>query len=418
MASVKGFHSDRGFGALYEDIYFIHGQRTAFAKYTGALSTVSPTDLGIFTAKSVFEKSGVRPEKIDQVIAANLGASSADALYLPRHIGLYSGVPMQVPALSIGRLCGSGIEVIGQAAEDIAVGKSSMVLGVGTETMSLYPVVSFGARQGFALGQPKFIDFLWEALVDSAAVPMGKTADNIAAKLQLAREAVDEFSLESQKRFFKAQADGFFKDEIVSVTNTTFEREGLHTRKVRLNKANEFSQDDNARETSLEKLASLPTIFSKEGPTTAGSASGIVDGACAVIVASKEIVTKENLQPWGKILGMSTVALDPNYMGLGPIPAIDLLLNQISWSKDEVDLYEINEAFGAQCLGCVQELALPPEKVNVHGGAIALGHPLAATGTRLVTTLLRSLKQYGLKRGVASACIGGGQGIAMAVETV
>ncbi|MDC0980332.1 thiolase family protein [Bdellovibrionales bacterium] len=418
MAEVRGFYSDKGVGALFSDLYFVDGQRTAFGKYTGALSTVSPTDLGIFSTKAVLESSGVRPEAVDQTIVANIGQSSADSLFLPRHIALYSGVPLEVPALMVQRVCGSGIEVIGQAAEQIAMGKAQVVLGVGTETMSLYPVASYGARQGFPLGRPQYIDFLWEALTDSAAVPMGRTADNIAAKMGLTRTAVDEFSLQSQERFFKAEREGFFKGEIVEVANRVFECEGLNSRKVKLNKTKSFSVDDNARETTLEKLSALPAIFSKEGPTTAGSASGIVDGACSVIVASQAAVESEGLKPMGRVLGVASAGLDPHYMGLGPVPAIQLLLSKMKLTVGEIDLFEINEAFGAQCLGCASLLNIDLAKLNVHGGAIALGHPLATTGTRLVTTLLRSLKQHGKKRGVASACIGGGQGIAMAVEVI
>lgn len=418
MPAVKGFVTGEGTGALFDDIFFVHGKRTAFAKYTGALSTVSPTDLGIASSQKTLEESGVRPEVVDQVYASNVGQSSADAIYIARHVGLYSGVPAHVPALIVSRACGSGVEVIGQAAEQIAMGKANVVLGVGTETMSRYPVVSFSARQGFPLGKPEYIDLLWEALTDSAAVPMGKTADNIAAKLQLSRTAVDEYSLASQERFFKAQADGFFKDEIVKMENTVFAVEGLKPRKVKLNRVKEFDADDNARQTSMDQLAGLPAIFSKEGPTTAGSASGIVDGACSVVIASKESIERESLAPMGKVLGVATVGLDPNYMGLGPVPAIQLLLKQLNWQLSDVDLFEINEAFGAQCLGCAHELDIPTEKLNVHGGAIALGHPLGATGTRIVTTLLRSLKHKGLRKGIASACIGGGQGIAMAVEAL
>lgn len=421
MAKVKGFCSQEGSGAVFEGVYFVEGKRTPFGKYTGALSTVSATDLGIYASKEVIQSSKVKATDIDQVIVSNIGQSSADAFFLPRHIGLYSGTRLDTPASLVQRICGSGIEVIGQAAEQIGMGKANLVLGCGTDTMSRFPLVSFGARQGFPLGKPEFTDLLWEALNDTAAVPMGVTADKVAERCGLKRGEVDEFALESQKRYFAAREKGFFggeAGEIVTMENRVFEAAGCAPRKFKLNKVTTLSEDEHPRATSIEKLGELPVIFSKTGPTTAGSASGIVDGACATLIASQSYVDSHKLKPWGRVCAVAAVGLDPHVMGLGPVPAIKTALRLMDMSINDIDLFEINEAFGAQCLGVAKELKLDLNKLNVHGGAIAIGHPLGATGTRLVTTLLRSLREQKKRWGVASACIGGGQGIAMVVEAL
>ncbi|MCB0384803.1 MAG: thiolase family protein, partial [Bdellovibrionales bacterium] len=368
--------------------------------------------------RAVIKKSGAKAEDIDQVIVSNIGQASADSFFLPRHIGLYAGAPLEAPASLVQRICGSGIEVVGQAAEQVALGKGHLILGCGTDTMSRFPLVSFTARQGFQLGRPEYVDLLWEALNDTAAVPMGMTADNVAKKYSLTREEVDAFSLRSQERYAAAKAKNFFADEITAVETGDIEMAGYNKRKIKLNKAKEISEDEHPRQTSLDQLAKLPFVFSKEGPTTAGTASGIVDGACAVLVASDEYCKKSGLKPLGRILGVCASGIDPNVMGLGPVPAIKALLQQLNLNISQIDLFEINEAFGAQCLGVARALELDESKLNVHGGAIAIGHPLGATGQRLVTTLLKGLKARGGKLGVASACIGGGQGIAMVVEAL
>ena len=397
----------------------VEGQRTPFGKFTGTLATVSPTDLGIMASRAVIKKSGLDAKDIDQVIVSNIGQASADSFFLPRHIGLYAGAPIEAPASLVQRICGSGVEVIGQAAEQIALGKSDLVLGCGTDTMSRFPLVSYSARQGFQLGRPEFLDLLWEALNDTAAVPMGMTADNVAKKYSLTREEVDAFAVRSQERYAAAKAKGFFADEIAEVEGGVIETEGFKPRKVRLgNRAKNLTEDEHPRTTNMENMAKLPFVFSKEGPTTAGSASGIVDGACAVLIASEDYAKSKGVTPLGKVLGVSVSGLDPNVMGLGPVPAIKSLLQQMNLKLDQIDLFEINEAFGAQCLGVARALELDEEKLNVNVGAIDIGHPLGATGQRLVTTLLKSLKARGGKLGVASACIGGGQGIAMVVEAL
>jgi acetyl-CoA C-acetyltransferase len=418
-SSAKGFVSvEGGSGAVFTGVYFVEGKRTPFAKFCGSLSTVSPTDLGIASSRAVMEAAKVKAADVDQVIVSNIGQSSADTFFLPRHIALYSGVPQGVPALMVQRICGSGIEVIGTAAEQIALGKANLVLGCGTETMSRYPLASFGARQGFQMGRPDFVDMLTASLDDTAAVPMGTTADNLAAEIGLNRDEVDRFSLRSQERYFKAQEAGVFQDEIVPVANGMFEVADLKARRVKLSGVESCTVDEHPRKTTLEKLAKLPFLFSKEGPTTAGSASGIVDGACSVLIAGEDHVQKHGLKPLGRVVAVASVGCTPRTMGFGPVPAIRSLLTAAKMSIKDIDLFEINEAFGAQALAVAKTLELDQEKLNVNGGAIAIGHPLGATGTRLVTTLLKSLKRRGGRWGIASACIGGGQGIAMLVEAI
>ncbi|MBI4924955.1 MAG: thiolase family protein [Bdellovibrio sp.] len=414
---IKGFCKKEGVGAVFEDIYLVSGKRTPFGKLNGTLSSVSPTDLGILSSRAAIAASGIPANEIDQTIVANIGQSSADSFFLPRHISLYSGVRTEAPALLVQRICGSGIEAIGKAAEEIALGKARVVLACGTETMSRFPLVSYGMRQGFQLGKPDFIDLLWEALGDTAAVPMGHTADNLAKKYKLTRQEVDEFSKQSQDRYFQACNDGFFKDELIGVeSKNNLETPGLKPRSYRTRAREIFSQDENPRKTTLEDLAKLPYIFTKEGPTTAGSACGIVDGACSVLLASKEFVSTHGLKVLGKIRGIASVGVDPYLMGIGPAPAIRLLLSQCNYSTNDINLFEINEAFSAQCLAVTRDLELDLNKVNIHGGAIAMGHPLAASGCRLVLTGFISLKKSSQRLAVASACIGGGQGVAMLIE--
>ncbi len=417
-ASVKGFQDKQaGSGALFEDIYLLEGKRTPFGKYTGSLSTVSPTDLGILASRAAIEASGVPASDIDQTIVANIGQASADSFFLPRHIALYSGAPLESTALLTQRICGSGAELLGQAAEQIALGKAQLVLGCGTDTMSRFPLASYSARQGFQLGRPEFIDLLWEALNDTAAVPMGCTSDNLAKQYSLSREEVDAFAMRSQERYAAALAAGFFAGEIVPVASQgVLEMANYKPRKYRLNGREAVSADEHPRRTTLEQLAKLPCVFTKEGPTTAGSASGIVDGAASLLVASGDYVRAHGLKPLGKIRGFASSGVQPDIMGIGPVPSIRLLLKQMGLTLGDIDRFEINEAFSAQCLAVARALELDQDKLNVNGGAIAIGHPLGATGVRLVLTCLKTLHRDKQQLGIASACIGGGQGIAMVVE--
>lgn len=419
-AKVKGFFSKNGgSGAIFEDVYFIAGRRTPFGKLNGALANMSPTDLGIIASRAAIEAAKIDAKEIDQLISANIGQASADGFFLPRHIGLYSGMRQEAPAVMAQRICGSGIEIIAQAAEQIGMHKAASVLAVGTETMSRFPLVSYSARQGFALGRPDFQDLLWEALGDTAAVSMGQTADILAKRYQVQRSEVDSFAEASQNKYNEAQKNNFFKDEIIMVAKTgMFEIADLKPRKYKLKGGQDFMQDENPRQTSLEKLSALPFVFSPEGPTTAGNASGIVDGACATIIASAAYAKIHGLKPLAKIRAVVSVGVEPQVMGIGPVPAILSLLEATKLKLSDIDLFEINEAFGAQCFGVAKALELDMSKLNIHGGAIAIGHPLAATGCRLVTTLINGLLAKSKRLGIASACIGGGQGIAMLVEVL
>ncbi len=417
-ASVQGFQNKQaGSGALFEDIYLLDGKRTPFGKYTGGLSTVSPTDLGIFASRAAIAAAGVPAADIDQTIVANIGQASADSFFLPRHVALYAGAPIASTAVLTQRICGSGVELLGQAAEQIALGKANLILGCGTDTMSRFPLASYSARQGFQLGRPEFVDLLWEALNDTAAVPMGATADNLAREYALTREEVDAFALRSQQRYANAAEAGFFQQEITPVeAKGVLEMEGFNPRKYRCNGRNGISADEHPRQATMEELGKLPFVFSKEGPTTAGSASGIVDGAAALMVASGDYVRAHGLKPLGKIRGFASTGVQPEIMGIGPVPAIRLLLTQMGLKIGDIDRFEINEAFSAQCLAVARALELDQDKLNVNGGAIAIGHPLGATGVRLALTCLKTLQRDGKQLGIASACIGGGQGIAMVVE--
>ncbi|MBI4403241.1 MAG: thiolase family protein [Deltaproteobacteria bacterium] len=417
-ASIQGFSSrSTGIGATVCGISIVDGRRTAFGKLSGALCSVTPTDLGISASRAALEASRVPASEVSQAIVANIGHGSGDSLFLARHIALYSGAALETPALLVQRLCGSGIEVLAKAAEQIAAGQGNVVLGCGTESMSRFPLVSFGIRQGFSLGKPEVIDFLWEALNDTSAVPMGHTADNLARQYKLTRLEVDEFALQSQSRYRAAYEQGVFKEEMFAFPKSgVFEGQGLKPRKFRANCQQDLIADEHPRQTTMEKLATLPFAFTKEGPTTAGNASGIVDGAAASVIASDEYVTAHGLKPIGKILGYCSIGVEPQIMGIGPAPAIRSVLKALKMNVSDIDLFEINEAFGAQCLAVARELELDLGKLNVNGGAVAIGHPLAATGMRLAISCLKTLRRQKKQFGVVSACIGGGQGIAMVLE--
>lgn len=416
--AMKGFHDkEKGVGITYDGIYLVNGARTPFGKLCGTLGTVSPTDLAIYASRAALEKSGINGDDIDQVIYANIGQSSADSYFLPRHIGLYSGIPEGVPAVMLQRICGSGFETIIAGAEQISLGKASTALCGGTENMTLSPTVSFGNRMGYGLGKIDFKDMLWEALNDTAAVPMGCTAENVADKHGITKDDANEFAKLSIDRYIAAKERGFFDGEVIKMNSTVFEIEGLNPRKVRFPKnAIDFTTDENVRPADLESMGKLPSVFAKDGVQTAANSSGIVDGAASVVVASKEFIDANNLKPLSRIVASATSALDPRLMGLGPVPAIRLVLELAGLTLDDIGLIEINEAFAAQFIGCERELGLDRNICNVNGGAIALGHPLAATGTRLSLTISREMKERGVRYGIASACIGGGQGTAVLFE--
>ena len=417
---MKAYHNkEKGFGIIYDDIFLVNGARTPFGKLCGTLGSISPTDLGIYACRAALAKSGISPNDIDQVMMANIGQSSYDAYFLPRHIGLYSGVPQSIPAVMLQRICGSGFETMTAGADQITLGKADVTLCGGTENMTLAPTVSYGNRTGYALGRVEFKDFLWEALNDTSAVSMGCTAENIARQYKITRKDTDEFGKLSVDRAIAATQRGYFKDEIIPLNSTVFEAEGLKPRKVSLpRKVVDFVTDENIRPSSIEDMAKLSATFEKDGVQTAANSSGIVDGAASAIIAGKSFITANNLKPLTRVVASATSALDPKVMGLGPVPAIRVLLEMTGLKIGDIGLIEINEAFAAQFIGCERELGLDRNICNVNGGAIAFGHPLAASGLRLSLTLSREMNARKVKYGIASACIGGGQGNAMLFENV
>lgn len=406
----------KGLISQYDDIWLVDGVRTPFADYNTVLGLVSPIDLGIKVAREVFRRSGVSAEEVNTVIAGNMAQASFDAYMLPRHIGIYSGVPIEVPAHLVQRVCGTGIEAILQAADSIKLAKAELALVVGAESMSRNPIAAYTHRGGFRLGQVEFKDFLWEALLDPCAnVTMGGTAETLAKRCNISREEADRFASESFARALAAQKSCFLSGEIVPVVSETFELPGYNPRGIRLPRSVEsFSEDNHVRPSPVEVLAKLPPAFG--GVQTGGNSSGIVDGAAATLVASGEFARQHGKQPLAKVVAGVAVGVPPEIMGIGPVVAIKAVLESSGLGLDEIDRFEINEAFAAQTIACERELGLDHARVNVNGGAIAIGHPLGATGVRLAVTLARELKRSGGRYGIASACIGGGQGIALLLE--
>ena len=400
----------------YDDVFLLDGVRTPFVEYNTALGLVSPTDLGIKAAREVFRRSGVPPADIDIVVAGNMAQASFDAYVLPRHIGLYSGVPIEVPAHLVQRVCGTGVEAILQAADNIKLAKADLALVVGTESMSRNPIAAYTHRGGFRGGEVEFKDFLWEALLDPCPnETMGGTAEKLAKQYGIARGDVDQFAAESFARAIAARKSCFLSGEIAPLTSEVFELPGYSPRGIRLPRGLEkLSEDTHIRPSPLEVLAKLKPSFG--GVQTGGNSSGVVDGAAAVLVASNKYLKQHNKEPLARVVAGAVVGVRPEIMGIAPVPAIQALLELAGLSLPQIDRFEINEAFGAQVLACQRELGLDRNKVNVNGGAIAIGHPLGATGVRLAITLARELKPSRLRCGVASACIGGGQGIALLIE--
>jgi len=390
------------------EVLIVGGARTPMTDYVGALKDISALELGAIASRGAFEKYGIDPEWIDHAVFGNVLQTSADAIYGARHIALKAGVPVDVPALTVNRLCGSGIQAAVSGAQMIQLGEASLVLTGGVESMSQAPHVMRGLRGGLKLGQGKLEDSLWEALVDTyCGCPMAITAENCAAQYGISREAQDQYALRSQQLADAAWNAGRFAGEIVPVEIKS--RKGVQM----------VDRDDHMRpETTMEILAKLPAAFKKDGTVTAGNASGIVDGGAALILASREAVDRHRLKPLGRLVAWASTGVEPSLMGMGPAPATRKALAQAGWSLEEIDLIEINEAFAGQYLAVEKELGLDRDKVNVNGGAIALGHPLGMSGTRLLLTVLLELRRRGKQRGLASACIGGGQGIAAVVETM
>jgi acetyl-CoA C-acetyltransferase len=406
----------RGIGATFTDAWLVEGVRTPFADYNGPLAAISPTDLGIKVGREVLKRAGVKGEDIDTVITGNMAQASFDVFCLPRHVALYSGAPIETPAHHVQRVCGTGIEVLSQGADAVSLGRADVALCVGTESMSRNPVASYTSRAGFRLGQVEFKDFLWEALLDPAAkVTMGDTAENLARQYQITRKEVDEFAARSFDRALAAQKDGFLDGEIVPVTTETFELEGYEPRGIKLSrKTPEVKTDTHVRPSPVDTLAKIPPAFG--GVQTGGNSSAIVDGAAAALVASGDYLKKNGKTPLARLVASAAVGVPPEVMGIGPVPAIKAVLERAGLKLSDIDRIEINEAFGAQVMACARELGIDEDKLNVNGGAIAIGHPLGATGIRITTTLARELKRKGLRYGISSACIGGGQGIALLIE--
>ena len=391
------------------DVVFLSGVRTGFGSFGGALKGLSATDLGAIASSGAIERSGIAAGDIDHVVMGNAQQTSADAIYLARHVGLRSGCSVETPALTVNRLCGSGFEAVVQAAHQIRLGESRAVLAGGTESMSQAPHVVRGARWGLKFGQaPQLEDSLWEALRDSwCDTAMAETAENLAVTYGIDRAAVDAYALSSQHRARDAWSAGIFADELVPVM--------LKDPKTR--QPAPWARDEHMRpDSTIEGLAKLAPVFRQDGVVTAGNASGLADGAAAMVVAEAGWASERGLKPLGRLVAYAVAGVDPALMGIGPAPAAREALRRAGLSLGDMDLVEVNEAFAPQYLAVEKELGLDRARTNVHGGAIALGHPLGASGARILVHLLHALRQRGGGRALGSACIGGGQGIAVIVE--
>jgi acetyl-CoA acyltransferase 2 len=390
-----------------KDVVILAAKRTPFGTFGGSLRDLSATDLGVHAAKAALARSGVPAADVGHVVMGNVLQTSADAIYLARHVGLRAGVPEEVPALGVNRLCGSGFEALVVAAMLLETGQAEVVLAGGTESMSQAPLVLRGTRWGWPVGKPPPTeDLLWSALTDSwAGLPMALTAEKLAERYHLGQDDVDARSLESQRRWAAADEAGRFREELAPVEIPT--RKGTVL----------FARDEHPRpDTTLEGLRKLPKVFRKDGVIHAGAASGIADGAAALVVATREYAERRGLAPLARLVNWGHAGVDPTVMGIGPVPAVRNALARADAKLSDFDLFEVNEAFAPQVLAVEKELGLPPDRTNVDGGAIALGHPLAASGARIATHLVHELRRRGARRGIGSACIGGGQGIAVLLE--
>lgn len=391
------------------EIWIVAAKRTAFGTFNGTLKDFTATDLAVHAAKAALEAGAVSAGDIDQVVFGNVMQTSADAIYLARHIGLRAGVPIPAPALTLNRLCGSGFQAVVSAAEQILLGQAEAVLCGGTESMSQAPHVIRGARTGLPFGKPSNIgDTLWDALTDSfTGMPMAMTAEKLAEQYQISRADCDAFGLLSQQRWHQANQAGVFQAEIAPLD--------IPSKKGPVR----FATDEHPRpQTVIEGLAKLPPVFKKDGTVTAGNASGICDGAAALILVSRQMAEAKGYKPLAKLTAWGIAGCDPTVMGIGPVPAIQKLLAVSGTTLADYDLFDVNEAFAPQFLAVEKELGLPRAQTNVNGGAIALGHPLGASGARITAHLVHELRRRGGKRAIGAACIGGGQGIAVAVESV
>jgi acetyl-CoA acyltransferase 2 len=390
------------------DVVFLAGKRTAFGTLSGSLKDLSATDLAVESAKATLAQAKVSPEDVQHVVYGNVMQTSTDAIYLARHVGLKAGVPQHVGALTVNRLCGSGFQAFANAAELMLTGQAEVVLAGGTESMSQAPHVIRGARTGLGLGKSQLEDTLITGLFDTfAGVPMGITAENLAEQYKISQDEVDEFSVLSQKRFAAAQEGGRLAAEIAPVE--------LKSKKG----STFFAKDEHGRpDSTVEGFKRLPKVFKKDGVVHPGAASGINDGAASALLSTRAWADKKGLKPIGRLINWAATGCDPRIMGIGPVSAIRKLMERAEFKLSDIDLFEVNEAFAPQYLAVEKELGLPRDRTNVDGGAIAVGHPLAASGARITLHLLYELKRRGARYGVGSACIGGGQGIAVLVEAL
>ncbi|MCP4913942.1 MAG: thiolase family protein [Oligoflexia bacterium] len=385
-------------------IYLVEGKRTPFGKFGGSLKDISPVDLAVHATKALLSETKVSADKVDHFILGNVVPSTTDAMYGGRHLALKSGAPQETPGYNVNRLCGSGIQSIIDAVHLLKLGEGQAIVAAGTENMSIVPHLTYGGRFGTKYGSLKNVDMLLDALTDQyAGCPMGMTAEKLGAEYKVTREECDQFALSSHQKATQAYKDGHLQGEIAP----------MELKKMVCEKDEHLREDAN-----IEGMNKLRSTFQKDGLVTAASASGIVDGAAAVLVATEDFVKENNLTPLAEIIDATVVGVDPTIMGIGPAPAIKKLLKNNDLTLDQIDLVEINEAFASQTLACAKDLELGLDKLNVWGGAIALGHPLGASGTRITHTLARQLKVLGKSMGVASACIGGGQGIAILIKSV
>jgi acetyl-CoA acyltransferase 2 len=385
-------------------VFIVNGKRTPFGKFGGSLAPLTPVELAVFAATAVIKESVVQPDTLDQVIFANVIPSTSDTLYAGRHLALKCGLKVTTPGIVINRLCGSGIQAMIDAARLIRCGEVESVLVAGAENMSMVPHLTYGSRFGTKYGPLVSKDLLLDTLYDKHSnTPMGITAENLAEEYKVTREDSDRYSYESHVKANAAYKEGLIQPEIVAIKQDRID----------------CSTDEHLREdVSMEQMQKLKSTFKKDGTVTPASASGIVDGACALIIASEEYVTKHKLKPIAEIIDGQVVGVEPTKMGIGPVPAITQLLERQKKKISDIGLFEINEAFASQVIACQRALEIDPKKLNIWGGAVALGHPLGATGLKISLTLARQMKHTNSEYGISSACIGGGQGIALLIKKV
>ncbi len=393
------------------EVVFLSAVRTPFGTFGGKLKDFSPVDLAVHSSKHAIERAGVDATDVDKTIFGNVLYTTRDSIYFARHVSLKSGCRQETSALTLNRLCGSGFQAVVSGAQEIMFGDARLCLVGGAESMSQAPHVTRGLRWGTPLGKaPVMEDILWESLTDSfVGIGMAETAENLAERYKLDRGCVDEFALRSQQLSKAAWEDGVFDDEVVPVPVTN----------PKNGKTVELASDEHMRpQTTSEALAALKPVFRKGGVVTAGNASGIGDGAASLVIASQKFASDRGLKPLGRLVSWSVVGVDPSVMGIGPVPASRAALAKAGLTMADMDLIEVNEAFAAQTCAIERELSLPRERLNVHGGAIALSHPLAASGARITAHLLHALRAQGKRYGLGTACIGGGQGIALVIESI